>query len=106
MQHPDDVLDHLSRLQGHLEPCVEGVYGLVTETLRREGGKVSIRLENNLIISASYSSIVYSLRGISVRKMSNLHYRSTPVNSNQGPKTPHPQERVNPCSVASYVPTS
>lgn len=56
MQHLDDVLDHLSRLWGHLEPYVEGVYGLVTETLRREGGKVSIWLDNNLIITVSYSS--------------------------------------------------
>jgi hypothetical protein len=56
MQHPDDVLNRLSRLRGHLEPCVERVYGLVTETLRREGAKVSIWLENNLIINVSYSS--------------------------------------------------
>ena len=56
MQPLDDVLDHLSRLRGHLEPCVEGVYGLVTETLRREGGKVTIWLENNLMIAVSYSS--------------------------------------------------
>lgn len=56
MQHLDDVLDHLSRLRGYLEPCVEGVYGLVTETLGREGGKVSIWFENNLIITVSYSS--------------------------------------------------
>ncbi len=56
MQHLDNVLNHLSRLRRHLEPCVEGVYGLVTETLRREGGKVSIWLENNLIITVSYSS--------------------------------------------------
>jgi len=56
MQHLYDILDHLSRLRGHLEPCVEGVYGLVTETLRREGEKVSIWLENNLILTVSYSS--------------------------------------------------
>ena len=56
MQHLDDVLDHLSRLRGHLEPHVEGVYGLVTETLGREGCKVSIWLEHNLIIAFSYSS--------------------------------------------------
>ena len=56
MQHLDDVLNHLSRLRWHLEPCVEGVYGLVTETLGREGGKVSIWLENDLIITVSYSS--------------------------------------------------
>jgi len=56
MQHLDDVLNHLSRLRGHFEPCVEGVYRLVTETLRREGGKVSIWLENNLINTVSYSS--------------------------------------------------
>ena len=55
MQHLDDVLDHLSRLRGHLEPCVEGVYGLVTETLRREGAQVSIRVENNLIIAVNHS---------------------------------------------------
>lgn len=60
MQHLDDVLDHLSRLRGYFEPCVEGVYGLVTETLGREGGKVSIWFENNLIITVSYSS---KLRG-------------------------------------------
>lgn len=56
MQHLNDILDHLSRLRGHLEPRVEGVYGLVTEALRREGGKVSIWLENNLMIIVSYSS--------------------------------------------------
>ena len=56
MQHLDDVLNHLCRLRGHFEPCVEGVYRLVTETLRREGGKVSIWLENNLINTVSYSS--------------------------------------------------
>ncbi len=56
MQHLDDVLNHLSRLRGHLEPCIKGVYGLVTETLRREGGKVSIRLENDLTITFSYGS--------------------------------------------------
>ena len=56
MQHLHDILDHLSRLRGHLEPCVEGVYGLVTETLRREGAKVSIRLEHNLIITVNHSS--------------------------------------------------
>lgn len=56
MQHLDDVLDQLSRLRGHLEPYVEGVYGLVTETLRREGYKVSIWLENDLMIAVSYSS--------------------------------------------------
>ena len=63
MQHLDDVLDDLSRFWGQLEPCVEGIYGLVTETLRREGCKVSIWLENNLMIAVSYSfkhmSIVY-----------------------------------------------
>ena len=56
MQHLDDVLDHLSRLRGHLKPYVEGVYGLVTETLRREGCKVSIWLENNLTIAVNHSS--------------------------------------------------
>lgn len=56
MQHLDDFLDHLSRFRRYLEPCVEGVYGLVTETLRREGGKISIWLENNLIITISYRS--------------------------------------------------
>lgn len=60
MQHFDDVLDHLSRLWGHLEPCVEGLYCLVTDTLGREGGKVSIWFENNLIITVIYSS---KLRG-------------------------------------------
>ena len=53
MQYLDDVLDHLSGLRGHPEPCVEGVNSLVTETLRREGCKVSIWLENNLIIAVS-----------------------------------------------------
>lgn len=56
MEHLDDSLNRLSRLRGHLEPCVEGVYGVVTETLRREGGKVAIWLENNLIITVNYSS--------------------------------------------------
>ena len=56
MQYLDDVLDHLGRPQGHLEPCVERVYGLVTETLGREGGKLSIWFENNLIITVSDSS--------------------------------------------------
>ena len=66
MQHLDDVLDHLSRLRGHLEPCVEGVYGLVAKTLRREGCKVSIWLENNLIIAVSYSFKDMSIvRGVS-----------------------------------------
>ena len=55
MQHLDDVLDYPSRLRGHLEPCVEGFYGLVTESLGREGGKVSIWLQNNLIISVNYA---------------------------------------------------
>lgn len=53
MQHLDDILDHLKQLRGHLELCVERVYGLVTETLGREGGKVSIWFENNLIIAVS-----------------------------------------------------
>ncbi len=61
MQHLDDVLDHLSRRRGHLEPCVEGLYSLVAETLRREGGKVSIWLENNLIITVNYSSKIMSI---------------------------------------------
>ena len=50
MQHLDNALNHLSRLWGHLEPCIEGVDGLVTETLGREGGKVSIWLEYNLMV--------------------------------------------------------
>ena len=54
-EHLDDVLDHLSRLPGHLEPWVEGVYGLVAEILGREVGKVSIRLENMIIAMSAYS---------------------------------------------------
>ena len=53
MQHLDDVLDHPHRLRGHLQPCVEGVYGLVTETLGREGDDVFIWFENNLIITVN-----------------------------------------------------
>jgi len=91
MQHVNDVLDHPSRLQRDFEPCVEGVYGLVTETLRREGGKVSIWLENNLIITVSYSSNDMSVVLEPAEKMSNSHYRSSLANCNQGPKTPHLQ---------------
>ena len=56
MQRLDDVLNHSSRLWGHLEPCIKGVYGLVTESLGREGGKVSIWFENDLIITFNYGS--------------------------------------------------
>lgn len=56
MQHLDDVLDHSSRLWGNLQPCIKGVYGLVTETLGGEGGKVSIWFENDLKITFSYGS--------------------------------------------------
>ena len=48
MQHLDDFFDHFDRLQGHIEPNVEGVYSLVPEALRRKGGKVSVWLEDNL----------------------------------------------------------
>lgn len=85
MQHLDDLLDHLSRLRGHLEPCVEGVYGLVTETLGRKGGKVSIWFENNLIITGQLQLEVegkYRLRGINVGEMSNPHCRPSRLDSN------------------------
>jgi hypothetical protein len=48
MQHLDDVFDHLHRLRWHLQPFIDRVYGLVSETLRGEGGKVPVWLENNL----------------------------------------------------------
>ena len=108
MQHLDDVLNHLSRLRGHLEPCVKGVYGLVTEPLRREGGKGidMVGAQPDRHRQSQLQGYVYRWRGIGGGKMSNSHHRSTPVNSNQEPKTPHPQEQVNPCLVAGYVPTS
>lgn len=46
----------LADFGGTLSHMLRESYGLVTETLRREGYKVSIWLENNLIIAVSHSA--------------------------------------------------
>ena len=56
MQHLNEVLNHSGRLWRHLEPCIKGVYGLVTEAFGRKGGKVSIWFKNDLIIIVSRGS--------------------------------------------------
>lgn len=49
MQRFDHVLDHHDRLLRDPDSCVEGIYGLATETLLGKRGDISVWLKDKLL---------------------------------------------------------